>query len=157
MPSRRSLEGALATNLEPVPTKDFGRTRTQGKACSFAHLLNLIWLPVIDPMELCEHQPAPQWTEQLGLHHSALLAEMAGYAPGDADTPMSLNEWVGYMKATLMRLLQVCVCPRPSPYQRCRQWFLSMRAQPLPMLCTFSDLGCAGSLWVLHWQPKQVD
>ena len=109
VPSRRSLEEAIATNLEPVPTKEFGSKSKAGKACSFAHLLNLIWLPVIEFMELCEHEPAPQWTEQLGLHHSALVAEMEGYAPDGVDTPMGLDEWVGYMKATLLRLLEVDV------------------------------------------------
>ena len=107
--SRRSLEEVIATNLEPVPTKVFGSKSKEGKACSFAHLLNLIWLPVIEYMELCEHQPAPLWTKQLGLHQSVLLAEMEGYAPGGADTPMDLNEWARCMKATLLRLLQVDV------------------------------------------------
>ena len=108
-PSRRSLEEALASNLEPAPTQGFGHKNKEGKAYSFAHLLNLIWLPVIEFMEQCQHQPAPQWTEQLGLHHSALVAEMEGYAPGGVDTPMGLDEWVGYMKATLLRLLEVDV------------------------------------------------
>ena len=42
VPSRRSLEEAIATNLEPVSTKGFGSKSKEGKACSFAHLLNLI-------------------------------------------------------------------------------------------------------------------
>ena len=109
MPSRRSLDEALARNLEPMPTKDFGSTRTKGRACSFAHLMNLIWAPVIEYMELCEHQPAPQWTEQLGLHHSVLLAEMPMYVPGGADTSMDLDQWAEFTKATLLRLLQVDV------------------------------------------------
>ena len=58
-PSRRSLEEVIATNLEHVRTKVFGSKSKEGKACSFAHLLNLIWLPVIVSVELCEHQPAP--------------------------------------------------------------------------------------------------
>ena len=109
VPARRSLEEVITTNLEPLPTKSFGSRSKEGKACSFEHVVSLIWLPAIEFMELCEHQPAPQWTEQHGLHHSVVLAEMAGYVPGGANTPMDMNQFVEYMKATLLRLLQVDV------------------------------------------------
>ena len=152
-PSRRSLEEALASNLEPAPTQGFGHKNKEGKAYSFAHLLNLIWLPVIEFMEQCQHQPAPQWTEQLGLHHSALVAEMEGYAPDGVDTPMDLDEWVGYMKATLLRLLQVEV---PEAL------ILKAMSSMMPFHASPTHANALHLLrsglcsWALHWQPRQV-
>ena len=108
MPSRRSCVAALTANLEPLPTRRFGQKEKEGLCCSFAHLLNLIWAPVLEYMESCVHQPAPEWTEQLDLHHSALRAEMTGVVT-EADTPMDIDQFVEHLKATLTRLLQVDV------------------------------------------------
>ena len=105
-PPRRSLQAALAAGLEALPTRRF--FQTDGQCCSFAHVLNLLWAPLLEYLELCTHEPGPEWTKQLALHHSALLTEMAGIVPG-ADEPMDIDMWAEHMRDTLLRLLKVDV------------------------------------------------
>ena len=54
------------------------------------------------------HEPAPEWTSQLALNHSVLLAEMAGLVPG-ADKTMDIDMWFEHMRENLLRLLHVDV------------------------------------------------
>ena len=79
VPSQRSLGHALAFGLDSLPTKVIVIKEVQ--CCSFAHIVNLIWVPVIQYMEkLIANPGAPEceWTSQLECNHKALLAEMAG-------------------------------------------------------------------------------
>ena len=106
MPSFRSFAEVLTSGLEPLPTKSFGPRESLGTACSFAHLLHLLWVPVLEYMDACGHEAAPEWTEQLDMHQSVVLGEMTGLVPG-ADTPMDIDSWVMYIQAALKRHLQV--------------------------------------------------
>ena len=75
MPSRRSLEDALAAGLEDLPTK---RVLKNDRRCfSFAHLLNMVWGPVIDYLDSAA-EGEPVWTKQLAWNHSMLIQEMEG-------------------------------------------------------------------------------
>jgi hypothetical protein len=79
--------------------------------CSFAHVLNLFWMPLIEYMDSCTSEPAPVWTKNLALNHTALLAEMAGTVMG-ADEPLEMDKWIDFIKDTLCRLLKVDVPSR---------------------------------------------
>ena len=106
VPVRRSCPAALAAGLEPLPIRNF--KNAEGQGCSFAHVLNLVWAPILQHLESCVHEPAPEWTEQLALHHSCLLAEMAGVVP-EADEGMDIDQWAEHLRAKLFELLQVDV------------------------------------------------
>jgi hypothetical protein len=79
--------------------------------CSFAHVLNLFWMPLIEYMDSCTSEPAPVWTKNLALNHTALLAEMAGTVMG-ADEPLEMDKWIDFIKDTLCRLLKIDVPSR---------------------------------------------
>ena len=109
VPARLSLVGTLEAGLTNLPTRmSCGHMRTY---CSFAHVLNLFWMPLIEYMDACTSEPAPVWTKNLALNHTALLAEMAGIVMG-ADEPLGMDKWVELIKDTLCRLLKVDVPSR---------------------------------------------
>jgi hypothetical protein len=109
VPSRRSLQAALADGLEDLPTKKIQFNSCT--CCSFAHVMNLLWAPLLDYIDSCTSEAAPEWTKQLALHHSVLVAEMAGNVPG-ADEPMDLDMWAENISEILLRLLKVDVPKR---------------------------------------------
>ena len=107
VPSQRSLGHALAFGLDSLPTNVIVVKEVQ--CCSFAHIVNLIWVPVIQYMEkLIANPGAPEceWTSQLECNHKALLAEMAGVSV-DANENMDIDGWVLFLKQELWKKLRV--------------------------------------------------
>jgi len=76
--------------------------------CSFANVLSLLWVPVVEYMDSCTSEPAPVWTKNLALNHTALLSEMAGIVMS-ADEPLEMDKWIELIKDTLWRLLKAGV------------------------------------------------
>ena len=98
VPSQRSLGHVLVFGLESLPTK-YLQTR-EVHCCFFYHIVNLIWVPVIQYMEkLIANTGAPEceWTSQLECNHKALLAYMAGVIV-DANESMGIDCWVLFIK-----------------------------------------------------------
>ena len=110
VPPRRGVQGAIESLLGTLPVRDM-KFHHGAKFCSFAHLLILVWLPLLEYMDTCTCSPAPAWTTQLALHHSLLLNEMAGVVPS-ADEHLDIDTWVEYVQKTLLRTLQVKVPSR---------------------------------------------
>ena len=105
MPSRRSLEDALAAGLEDLPTK---RVLKHDRRCfSWAHLLNMVWGPVVDYLDSAA-EGEPVWTKQLAWNHSMLNQEMQGIIAA-CDEPMEMDMWVEYIRGVLLKLLKVDV------------------------------------------------
>ena len=80
VPSQRSLCNVLVFGLESLPTKVCIQNSKEVHCCSFGHIVNLIWVPVIQYMEKLIANPGTpecEWTSQLECNHKALLAEMA--------------------------------------------------------------------------------
>ena len=109
VPSRRDLERALTSGLEPLQKEMVGRN--QCRLCSFHHLLNLLWQPIIDYIEALSQDAAPDWTQSLGLNQAAIVSEMQGLFPG-AEESMDMDQWVELIQKTLQRLLSVHVPTR---------------------------------------------
>ena len=68
VPSRRQVEAFLQAGLEPLPERTGtpvlfpglnGRTST---VCSYAHLLNLVWQPIMCYIEGIVNGEEPTWT-----------------------------------------------------------------------------------------------
>ena len=108
-PSRRSLQEALTASLVELPIKRIQQNECM--CCSFANLLNLLWAPVVEYMDSCVSQTAPEWTQELAFQHAALVEEMVGtvIAPDDA---LPIDDWIDFMRQTLLRLLEVDVPAR---------------------------------------------
>ena len=92
VPPRRRVEEALEAGMEPLPTIQ-AKNKIQAKAVSFAHVLNLVWAPLIEYMESCAGEKPPEWTTALSRHHAALLVEMAGTVLA-ADEPLDIDDWL---------------------------------------------------------------
>ena len=78
VPSQRSLGHVLVFGLESLPTKVWHSREVH--CCSFDHIVNLIWVTVIQCMEKLIANPGTperEWTSPLECNHKALLAEMA--------------------------------------------------------------------------------
>ena len=78
-PWQRSLLSTLEAGLEPLETAPWSSSGDwAGKMCSFAHFLNLLWLPLLEHIEALSRDEDPQWTESLGRNQAAILSEMHG-------------------------------------------------------------------------------
>ena len=112
VPARRSLEEALTAGLEALPRKTLfqkGRPAEEGVAlCSFAHLLNLFWVPVVEYVDSLTPESAPDMTQALALNQAVLVAEMAGTVPG-ADETLDIDSWLEFIRDYLLKLLEVHV------------------------------------------------
>ena len=72
------------------------------------HVLNLVWLPVIEHINaLSEGRPAA-WTSTLAKHQDLLLAEMEGVVLEAAET-MPVDEWHEHIRDLIQRLVNVTV------------------------------------------------
>jgi hypothetical protein len=100
VPSQRSLQEALVAGLDASPAR-----------YSFAHVMNLLWMPLIEYMDLFTLDHAPEWTETLALHHTALLSEMDGII-ASANESMDMDLWIEFISETLNTLLKVHVPKR---------------------------------------------
>ena len=150
-PRSKSVREALTAGLESLPTK-LVRSTPDTQLCSFAHVLNLRWASLLEHMDSCASESAPEWTEQLALHHSALLVEMAGTVSG-ADEAMDMDAWAEHIRNTLLRLLKVEVPTRlilsvmspvvpfhVAPYT-C-QWSAPLEIWPVQQACRVC-IGCS--------------
>ena len=112
VPVRRSLEGALASGLVPLEEEMIGLRQKKTKLCSFHHLLNLLWLPILDYIEALDRQDVkPDWTRSLDFHQAAIASEMRGLVPGHEEA-MDMDQWYVFVQETLQRLLSVHVPTR---------------------------------------------
>ena len=78
---------------------------------SFANVLNLVWKPLLQYLDLLTSGTAPECTKGLALNKSALLSEMAGTVLS-ADECMDMDQWIEFMSETILRLLKVHVPTR---------------------------------------------
>ena len=83
VPERLTLQTIMEQGAEPLSNKDMEHgenwiQRPTKNCCSFAHVLNLVWVPVLEYMDSCTSPEAPVWTKALGNNHTALVAEMTG-------------------------------------------------------------------------------
>ena len=107
VPSQRSLCNVLVFGLESLPTKVCIQNRKEVHCCSFGHIVNLIWVPVIQYMEKQLANPGtPEWTSLLECNQRALVAEMAGIIL-DANENMDIDSWVLFIKQELWKKLRV--------------------------------------------------
>ena len=109
MPPQRKLEEALTRGVEPlrqVPMKD-GLQRDV-KLCSYTHVLNLLWGPIIDYIEAIHREEAPQWNEKLGLHKEAILQEMKGLV-ASPDEALEMDMFIEILRNTIKIKLNVDV------------------------------------------------
>ena len=68
-------------------------------------------MPVIEYVDSCTSEPAPAWTKNLALNHTALVSEMDGIVMS-AGEPLEMDKWIEFIKDTLCRLLKVDVPSR---------------------------------------------
>ena len=111
MPSYRGLEEALARGLDALRTESGPGCKGEAQICSFAHLINVVWGPILQHMDSLDQKPAPKWSSKLACNHEALVAEMKGHVL-DPDETLDIDAWVEYIKETLHRLLKVHVSQR---------------------------------------------
>ena len=109
VPSRRNLLHTLTAGLEPLPFVLFGNHNCQ--VCSFEHVLNVLWQPIMEYIEALSREAAPEWTKSLGLNQAAILSEMHGLV-SSADEVLDMDQWVEFIQKTLLRLLKVHVPTR---------------------------------------------
>ena len=112
VPARRALDESLVKGLEDLPKKMCGeQDYVPRDCCSFAHLMNLLWLPMLEYMDACACSTTPEWTGRLCCNHTALVKEMRGLVPQPEEV-LDIGEWAAYIHTNLTRLLKVDV-PRP--------------------------------------------
>ena len=145
VPAHRALKKVLTTGLEALPTKMVANKNVA--FCSFDRVLNLFWMPVLEYFEAFANDTAPEWTKTLALHHSALLAEMAG-AIASGNEALSMDDWLQFLQSTLSKFLKVDVPTRlllqvMSP-------MVPIHVEPTPANA-FEDLG-ARCWWALQWR-----
>ena len=76
--------------------------------CSYAHVLNLLWCPVIEYIQPICRGATPEWTKSLGLNHAAVLSEMIGIVGSLGDT-LDMQMFICFIQKTLYRSLEVLV------------------------------------------------
>ena len=107
VPVRRRVEAFLQAGLEPLPVSftrgPNGRTST---VCSYAHLLNFVWQPIMCYIEGIVNGEEPTWTAALSTNHDALVLEMQGIVNQPGDT-MPMDDWLEFIRASLQRLVGV--------------------------------------------------
>ena len=87
LPSRRGVESELQHGLPPLPEVIVRKDHTRGiqKVCSWEHILNLVWQPILGYIESFLDEEGPQWTSSLQANHEALTVVIKGVV-------MSANE-----------------------------------------------------------------
>ena len=105
LPSRRGLHDACIAGLGELPVSTTGtRGHAQVRMCSFAHVLHLVWGPVLAHLA-SDSLPNPI------ANRSAIVAEMAGVVLSASET-LDMDMFVMFIRDTLFRLLQVHVPTR---------------------------------------------
>ena len=72
---------------------------------------NLFWFPVLEYLEAFSNDTVPEWTKTLALHHSAVLAEMAGAMAG-ANEALTMDDWLKFLQTTITKFRKVGVPTR---------------------------------------------
>ena len=80
VPSTRALVSTLQAGLVPVTANDYG----------FAHILNLVWQPLLRYIEGLAAGEEPTWTKALAVNQAALHLEMEGIVLAAA-TPQAMD------------------------------------------------------------------
>ena len=76
--------------------------------CSFYHLLNMVWQPLLRYIEGLDNAESPSWTKELQCHQDILTLEMVGIVPSVRE-PLSIDDWVELIRTTVVRLVGVTV------------------------------------------------
>ena len=92
----------MLKGLEPLPVMLIG----QHNICSYAHVLNLLWCPIIEYIESICRGESLEWTKSLGFDHAANLYEMIGFVGPLGDT-LAIDTIIDLIQKTLCRLLEV--------------------------------------------------
>ncbi len=104
-----ALSIVLQAGLEPLATTP-GRYSNSSMVTvvSLVHLVNFMWQPIIGYVEDLAGGHKPKWTSALQHNHTTLLREMEGIVLS-ADDTMSVDNWIGLIRQTLVRLVGVDV------------------------------------------------
>jgi hypothetical protein len=104
-----ALPIVLQAGLEPLATTP-GRYANSSmvSVVSLVHLVNFMWQPIISYVETLASGHKPKWTSALQHNHTTLLREMEGIVLS-ADDTMSVDNWIGLIRQTLVRLVGVDV------------------------------------------------
>jgi hypothetical protein len=103
-----ALPSVLQAGLEPLATTTGRYSNSLASVVSLVHLVNFIWQPIIGYVEDLAGGHKPKWTSDLQHNHTTLLREMEGIVLS-ADDTMSVDNWIGLIRQTLMRLVGVDV------------------------------------------------
>ena len=101
-----------------------------GGRFTFAHHVNLVWLPLNAYVADVARGIPHAWTTQLGLHFDA-IRDLIQTAQPTADEVLTMDQWVTYVKATLKQFAHVSIS---------RQHILTLAADLVP----------------LNWAPTRV-
>ena len=99
----RTMSDILADGLEPL--RPHG-TEDHTTGVSFEHLLNMVWLPVLQYFEALATGDNVEWTSGHEKNNAAVLLEMQGIVMGTGEV-LTMDAWVAFVKATLLRLVDV--------------------------------------------------
>ena len=108
VPSTRQLQPVLEDNLEPLVEGTCPLSGKPQKQCTVVHLLNMVWLPVLQYIEALLKDRTTPWTSTLAKHQELLILEMQGVVT-QPDESMPIDDWMQFMQETLQRLVDVTV------------------------------------------------
>ena len=80
----------------------------QSNTCSYTHVRNLLYGPIIEYIEFICEGTTPEWTKSLGLNHAATLYDMIGIVGSFGDT-LEMEMFINFIQKTLCRCLEVHV------------------------------------------------
>ena len=104
VPGRSEVEEALTANLEELTTSTYHNR--DGRHCSYYHLLNLVWQPILRYIEKLAIGEDTKWSKSLGVNHEALSLEMDGVVTG-CQRVMHMDEWFDFVKKKVYDLAGV--------------------------------------------------
>ena len=112
VPGPKTLQATLTSGLGDLPKlhgiSRGGRGTGGTRMCGFAHILNLLWAPLLEYLESITAEASPKWTESLAANQACILLEMSGTVPG-ADECLEIDKWIDLIKDTLFKLVKVHV------------------------------------------------
>ena len=106
-PARRVCEDILCKDLEPLTQHMCPLANTNSTQATVLHVLNLVWQPSLDYVEELAKHDLP-WPDPLAKNLELLHLEMAGVLP-EPQAHLVMDEWIGFVQATVLRLLDVTV------------------------------------------------
>ena len=108
VPGRRNIISSLQMGLG-LP--DLSSESDHLRCCSFWHLVNFVWQPLLRYIERLAAGETPSWTSELAVHDAALQLEMEGTVIA-ATEHLSMDDWLNFIAETIERLVGVKV-PEP--------------------------------------------